>query len=92
MDFMLTFQKKHFTEKNLGIGAERLKLSETCLTTQNYYRRNQMNKGKDISTMFTKEENKKNGIAGYYQADRRKIDVISPAQYGAFLQKRGRRK
>lgn len=46
----------------------------------------------DISTMFTKEENKKNGIVGYYQADRRKIDVISPAQYGAFLQKRGKRR
>lgn len=51
-----------------------------------------MSKGKDISTMFTREENKKNGRAGYYQADRRKIDVISPAQYGTFLQKRGRRR
>lgn len=27
-----------------------------------------------------------------YQADRRKIDVISPSQYGAFLQKRGKRR
>lgn len=51
-----------------------------------------MSKGKDISTMFTREENKKNGRAGYYQAGSRKIDIISPAQYGAFLQKRGRRK
>ena len=51
-----------------------------------------MSKGKDISTMFTREENKKNGRVGYYRADSRKIDVISPAQYGAFLQKRGRRK
>lgn len=51
-----------------------------------------MSKGKDISTMFTREENKKNGIVGYYQADSRKIDVISPSQYGAFLQKRGKRK
>jgi hypothetical protein len=51
-----------------------------------------MSKGKDISTMFTREENKKNGIVGYYRADSRKIDVISPAQYGVFLQKRGRRK
>lgn len=51
-----------------------------------------MSKGKDISTMFTREENKKNGIVGYYQANRRKIDVISPTQYGAFLQKRGKRK
>lgn len=46
----------------------------------------------DISTMFTKEETKKNGIVGYYRAGSRKIDIISPAQYGAFLQKRGKRK
>ena len=45
-----------------------------------------MSKGKDISTMFTKEENKKNG-----RFSRKKKDVISPAQYGAFLQKRGKR-
>lgn len=51
-----------------------------------------MSKGKDISTMFTREENKKNGRAGYCQADSRKIDIISPAQYGAFLQKRGKRR
>lgn len=51
-----------------------------------------MSKVKDISTMFTKEENKKNGRAGYYQADSRKIDIISPAEYGAFLQKRGKRR
>lgn len=50
-----------------------------------------MSKGKDISTMFTREENKKNGIVGYYQADSRKIDIISPAKYGAFLQKRGKK-
>lgn len=50
-----------------------------------------MSKGKDISTMFTREENEKNGRSGYYQANRRKIDVISPAQYGAFLQKRGKK-
>lgn len=51
-----------------------------------------MSKGKDISTMYTKEENKKNGRLGYYNATREKKDIISPAQYGAFLQKRGRRK
>lgn len=51
-----------------------------------------MSKGKDISTMFTKEENKKNGRLGYGLAIREKEDVISPAQYGSFLQKRGRRK
>ena len=51
-----------------------------------------MSKGKDISTMFTKEENKKNGRLGYGLATKEKEDVIGPAQYGAFLQKRGRRK
>ena len=51
-----------------------------------------MSKGKDISTMFTKEENKKNGRLGYGQATREKEDIISPAQYGAFLQKRGKKK
>ena len=45
----------------------------------------------DISTMFTKEENKKNGRPGYGLATREKEDIISPAQYGAFLQKRGKR-
>ena len=45
---------------------------------------------KDISTMFTKEE-KKNGRTGYGQATREKDTIISPAQYGAFLQKRGRK-
>lgn len=47
-----------------------------------------MSKGKDISTMFTKEENKKNGRFGYGLATREKEDIISPAQYGTFLQKR----
>lgn len=51
-----------------------------------------MSKGKDISTMFTKEENKKNGRFGYLGATRVKEDIISPARYGAFLQKRGKRK
>ena len=51
-----------------------------------------MSKGKDISTMFTREENKKNGRLGYGLSTREKQDVISPAQYGAFLQKRGKKK
>ena len=51
-----------------------------------------MSRGKDISTMYTKEENKKNGRLGYYNATREKKDIISPAQYGASLQKRGKRK
>lgn len=51
-----------------------------------------MSKGKDISTMFTREENKKNGRLGYCRATQEKDTIISPAQYGSFLQKRGRRK
>ena len=51
-----------------------------------------MSKGKNISTMFTKEENRKNGRLGYADATREKATIISPAQYGAFLQKRGKRK
>lgn len=51
-----------------------------------------MSKGKDISTMFTREENRKNGRLGYADATRKKKDIISPAQYGAFLQKRGKRR
>ena len=46
-----------------------------------------MSKGKDISTMFTREENKKNGRLGYGLATKEKQDVISPAQYGAFCRK-----
>ena len=51
-----------------------------------------MSKGKDISTTFTKEENKKNGRLGYGLATREKDTIISPAQYGVFLLKRGKRK
>ena len=43
-----------------------------------------MSKGKDISTMFTKEENKKNGRFGYCGDTREKDTMISLAQYGAF--------
>lgn len=46
-----------------------------------------MSKGKDISTMLAKEETKKNGRIGY-----RKNTIISPSRYGAFLQKRGKRR
>lgn len=70
----------------------KLKLLEIFSIIKNYYRRNQMSKGKDISTMFTREENKKNGRLGYGLAAREKKDAISPAQYGALLQKRGKRK
>ena len=78
--------------KTIMTSTQKTQLKETYSTIQNYYRRNQMSKGKDISTMYTKEENKKNGRFGYGLATREKEDVISPAQYGAFLQKRGRRK
>ena len=45
-----------------------------------------MSKGKDISTMFTKEENKKNGRLGYGLATREKDTIISPSQYGCVFQ------
>lgn len=51
-----------------------------------------MSKGKDISTMFAREENKKNGRIGYCWDTREKDTIISSAQYGAFLQKRGKRR
>lgn len=45
---------------------------------------------KDISTMFTKNQNKKNGRNGYCFAHREKVTVISPKEYGSFLKtKRG---
>lgn len=46
---------------------------------------------KDISTQFTKEENKKNGRLGYCRATVEKQTVISPADYGMFIQKHKRR-
>ena len=51
-----------------------------------------MSKGKDIFTMFTREENKKNGRLGYGLATREKDTIISPSQYGAYMQKRGKRR
>ena len=47
---------------------------------------------KDISTQYTKEQNKECGRKGYYQWKHRKQDIISPKDYGMFLQKKGRRK
>lgn len=43
---------------------------------------------KDISTMFTKEENKLNGRKGYLYFKHEKISDISPREYGMFLQNR----
>ena len=45
---------------------------------------------KDISTQYTKEENKKNGRRGYGLWKREKETAISPRDYGMFIQ--GRRK
>ena len=39
---------------------------------------------KDISTMYTKQKNKKAGRRGYGNWKREKEDVISPKQYGQF--------
>lgn len=47
-----------------------------------------MSKGKDISTMFTKEENRKNGRLGYGQDTREEKYFASFAQYREFLRQR----
>lgn len=39
---------------------------------------------KDISTMYTKQKNKKAGRKGYGNWKREKEDVISPKKYGQF--------
>lgn len=49
-------------------------------------------RGKDISTMYTRNENKKNGRKGYVFSKHEKVDVISPSKYGAFLQTKGRKR
>ncbi len=43
---------------------------------------------KDISTQYTKERNKECGRKGYCGFKREKETVISPRDYGMFLQKR----
>lgn len=47
---------------------------------------------KDISTQYTKEQNKKCGRRGYGLWKHEKQDIISPKDYGMFLQKKGRGK
>ena len=42
---------------------------------------------KDISTLYTKDKNIRCGRKGYYRFDREKETVISPKDYGMFLQK-----
>lgn len=41
--------------------------------------------GKNISTQFTKEQNKKCGRNGYCRAHEEKVTVIPPAKYGMFI-------
>lgn len=43
---------------------------------------------KDISTEYTKEKNEKCGRKGYCGFKREKVTVISPKEYGIFLQKK----
>ncbi len=43
---------------------------------------------KDISTEYTKERNKKCGRKGYVGFKREKETIISPKEYGLFIQKR----
>lgn len=45
-------------------------------------------KGKDISTLYTKDRNNTCGRKGYFGFKREKETVISPKNYGMFLQRR----
>ena len=47
---------------------------------------------KDISTQYTKEQNKKCGRRGYGLWKHEKQDIIPPKDYGIFIQKKGGRK
>ena len=44
-------------------------------------------KKKDISTMYTKYQNASCGRKGYFLYKHEKVDVISPKDYGMYLQK-----
>lgn len=44
--------------------------------------------GNDISTMFTKEQNKTQGRKGYAFWKREKVKSISPKDYGEFKNRR----
>lgn len=43
---------------------------------------------KDIPTMYTKQKNKTDGRFGYFRATREKETIISPKNYGMFIQSR----
>ena len=49
-----------------------------------------MSKGKDISTMFTREENKKNGRLGYCQAAKEKMLSLVLHSAECFYRKEGK--
>lgn len=46
----------------------------------------------DISTQYTKEQNNKTGRRGYIAWKLEKETVISPKEYGQFLENKRRRK
>ena len=46
----------------------------------------------DISTQYTKERNKKCGRNRYYAAHREKVNVISPSEYGMFIEGKKRKR
>lgn len=47
-----------------------------------------MSKHIDVLTMYTKEQNQKTGRKGYIDFKREKEDIISPKNYGMFLNSR----
>ena len=51
-----------------------------------------MKMNKDISTVYTKYKNKNCGRKGYFRFKEEKEDVISPKEYGIFIQERKRRR
>lgn len=46
---------------------------------------------KDISSMYTKDENKKNGRRGWVGWKNENIRFISPANYGCYISKQKKR-
>ena len=50
-----------------------------------------MNMSNDISTMYTKEQNNKNGRKGEIYWKRKKVNSIEPSKYGEYILKHGKR-
>lgn len=42
----------------------------------------------DVTTMYTKEQNKIDGRNGYLMAHKEKVTRITPKEYGMFISKR----